>query len=116
MSKVITKNKFKFLCHCLHLSIDNNDLNCSTDDNQNDNDNIIELEYSERKAKLEYYEQKIDPRIKVKEYLEQIIMNSKNIFILSKNITIDESMVFFRGKKYALRFYMPHKPIKLGFK
>ena len=102
MSKVITKNKFKFLCHCLHLPIDNNDLNYSNDNNQNDNDDIIELEYSERKAKLEYYEQKIDPRIKVKEYLEQIIMNSKNNFILIKNITIDESMVFFRGKKYAL--------------
>jgi hypothetical protein len=54
----------------LHLPIDNNDLNCSNDDNQNDNDDIIDLEYSERKAELEYYEQKIDPRIKVKEYLE----------------------------------------------
>ena len=58
LSKVITKNKFKFLCHCLHLSIDNNDLNCSTDYNQNDNDEIIELEYSERKAKLDYYDKK----------------------------------------------------------
>ena len=75
MSKVITKNKFKFLCHCLNLPIDNNDLNCSNDYNQNDNDNdnIIELEYSERKAKLEYYEQKIDPRIKVKEYLDKLL-------------------------------------------
>ena len=100
----------------MYSPIDNNDVNCSNDDNQNDNDEIIELEYSERKAKLEYYEQKIDPRIKVKEYLQQIIMNSKNNFILSKNITIDESMIFFRGKKYALRFYMPHKPIKFGFK
>ena len=84
LSKVTTKNKFKFLCHCLHLPIDNNDLNCSNDDNQNDD--IIDLEYSEREAKLKYYEQKIDPRIKVKEYLEQIIMNSKNYFILGKNI------------------------------
>ena len=116
MSKVITKNKMKLLSHCLYLPIDNNDLNCPNDDNLNDNDDIIDLEYSERKARLEYYEQKIDPRIKVKEYLEQIIMNSKNYFILGKNITIDESMVFFRGKKYALRFYMPHKPIKWGFK
>ena len=100
----------------MHLPIDNNDLNYSNDDNQNDNDDIIDLEYSERKAKLEYYKQKIDPKIKVQEYLEQIIMNSKNYFILGKNITIDESMVFFRGKKYALRFYMPHKPIKWRFK
>ena len=116
LSKVITKNKFKFLCHYLHLPIDHNDLNCFNDDNQNDKDDIIELEYSERKAKLEYNEQKIDSRIIVKEYLEQIIMNSKNYFILDKNITIDESMVFFRGKKYTLRFYMSHKPTKLGFK
>ena len=59
MSKVITKNKFIFLWHCLHLPIDNNDLNCSNDDNQDDTNDIIDLEYSERKAKLEYYEQKI---------------------------------------------------------
>ena len=59
---------------------------------------------------------KTDLRIKVKEYLEQIIMNYKNFFILAKNITIDKSIVFFRGKKYALRFYMPHKPTKWGFK
>ena len=116
LSKVITKNKFIFLCHCLHLPIDYNDLNCSNDDNQNDNDDIIQLEYSERKSKLEYYEQEIDPRIKVREYLEQIIMNSQNFFILGKDITIDESMVFFRGKKYALSFYIPHKPTKWGFK
>ena len=41
-------------------------------------------------------------------------MNSKNYFILGKNIIINESMVFFRGKKYALRLYMPHKPTKWG--
>ncbi len=40
-SKVNTKNKFKFLCHCLHLPINNNDLNFSNDDNQNDNDDIM---------------------------------------------------------------------------
>ena len=43
-------------------------------------------------------------------------MNSKIYFILGKNITMDESMVFFRGKKYALRFYMSHQPTKRGFK
>lgn len=42
----------------MHLPIGNNDLNCSNDNNENDNDDIIELEYSERTAKLEYYEQK----------------------------------------------------------
>ena len=58
LSKVITKNIFKFLFHCLHSPIDNNDVNCSNDVNQNDNDEIIELEYSERKAKLDYYDKK----------------------------------------------------------
>ena len=47
-------------------------------------------------------------------------MNSQNYFILGKNITKNITMMnqwfFFRGKKYVLRFYMPHKPTKWGFK
>lgn len=55
---MVAKNKFKFLFHSLHLPIDNNDLKCSNDNNQNDNDDIINLEYSEKKVKLDIMSKK----------------------------------------------------------
>ena len=39
----------------MHLPIDNNDLICTNDENQNDNDDVIELEYSERKTKIRIF-------------------------------------------------------------
>ena len=56
-----------------------------------------------------------DPRKKVFYYINSIINNSQKYFILSRDITIDESMLFFRGR-CKMRFYMPHKPYKWGFK
>ena len=41
--------------------------------------------------------------------------NSKKYIKLGRDITIDETMVFFRGR-CSMIFYMPNKPIKWGFK
>ena len=56
-----------------------------------------------------------DPRYKIEFFLEELIKNSKKYFKLGKNITIDETMIFFRGRS-LMRFYLPAKPHKWGFK
>ena len=97
------------LCHGLHLLIKDYDLepNIENDEieikEENDPDNNYELEV------------KYDPRNKVNYFIEKIISNCKNHWILGKEITIDETMVAFRGRS-AMRFYMPAKPNKWGFK
>ena len=56
-----------------------------------------------------------DPRNKVLNFINLIVENSKKYVKLGRSVTIDESMVFFRGR-CELRFYMPLKPTKWGLK
>ena len=79
LPKILTENKFKFISHCLHLPINSNDLDCNNDEFQNDDDSIIENEYKGRKQRINKYEKEVDPHLKVKEFLEAIIENQKNI-------------------------------------
>lgn len=41
--------------------------------------------------------------------------NFKKVYNLSQKICIDESLLYFRGRN-KLKFYLPHKPHKWGFK
>ena len=56
-----------------------------------------------------------DPRYKIQFFLEKLLINSKKYFKLDKNIIIDETMIFFRGRS-LMRFYLPVKPHKWGYK
>ena len=78
--------------------------------------NDIEDNY-ENESSIEEEEDiyKNEPRHKTEFYINTIIKNSKNYYIIGKNVTIDEKMIFFRGR--SLRwFYLPAKPHKWGFK
>jgi hypothetical protein len=44
-----------------------------------------------------------------------LVKNFKNNYFLGKNIKIDESLVYFRGRQ-QMKFYLPSKPYKWGFK
>ena len=56
-----------------------------------------------------------DPRKKVFYYINSIINNSQKYFILSRDLTIDESILFFR-RRSKMRFYMAHKNLNVDLK
>ena len=112
LPKIITKNKFKLICFALHLPVNYDDFNeINNNDNEEENENFGN---NEEEIDDEIINEN-DPRKKVFYYINSIINNSQKYFILSRDLTIDESMLFFRGR-CKMRFYMPHKPSKLGFK
>ena len=56
-----------------------------------------------------------DPRYKINLYLEKLAKNFRKYYTLGENITIDESLVQFKGRN-SMKFYIPMKPHKYGFK
>ncbi|XP_037042056.1 piggyBac transposable element-derived protein 4-like [Bradysia coprophila] len=52
---------------------------------------------------------------KVKPLLESLNENVRKVYQPSAVVTIDESMIPFKGR-YTLKQYMPNKPIKWGYK
>jgi len=58
---------------------------------------------------------KEDPRHKINLYLEKLAKNFQKYYDLGENITIDESLVKFKGRN-SMKFYIPMKPHKYGFK
>lgn len=63
----------------------------------------------------DYQDREFDPRIKIDWLLRKFIQNSQMYMDLGQNITIDEAMVFFRGRT-SMKFYLPIKPSKWGLK
>ena len=57
----------------------------------------------------------IDPRHKINLYLEKLAENFQKNYELGENITIDESLLHFKGRN-SMKFYIPMKPHKWGFK
>ena len=56
-----------------------------------------------------------DPRQKINLYLEKLAQNFQKNYELGENLTIDESLVHFKGRN-SMKFYIPMKPHKWGFK
>ena len=52
---------------------------------------------------------------KVDEFLQILKNNFQENYVLSENVSIDESMIKFKGRS-SLKQYLPMKPIKRGFK
>ena len=71
----------------------------------NDNNEITESEDNKN----------FDPRIKILEFLKILVKNFQKHYILGNRITIDESLLHFTGKN-KMKFYIPMKPHKWGFK
>ena len=57
----------------------------------------------------------VDPRNKINLLISKTIIQCKKYWYLGNILTIDESMVAFKGRN-KMKFFMPHKPIKWGFK
>jgi len=56
-----------------------------------------------------------DPLTKIRNFINQIIMISRKLYTPQQNLTIDESMIKFKGR-HKLRVYIPLKPVRFGFK
>lgn len=56
-----------------------------------------------------------DPLYKIQPLIKHIISVSQEYYSPEKNLTIDESMIRFRGRS-KFKVYMPLKPIRFGFK
>ncbi len=56
-----------------------------------------------------------DPYYRIRPLLDEILSNTKEIYRPPKNLTLDETMIPFKGRcKYIV--YMPLKPVQYGFK
>ena len=124
MPYIISKERFKLISAFLHMPIKDSDFEQyysfqnieEKEEEKSESDEDEEI--YEHKSKQEILKMKInekDPRNKVLNFINLIVENSKKYVILGKSVTIDESMVFFRGR-CGLRFYMPLKPTKWGLK
>lgn len=85
LPKYISRNFFFYLSGLVHFQIDG----------QADNDR--------------------DPRIKIEKFIELLSHNFRNFYYPGEILTIDESLVFFKGRQ-KMKFYLPSKPHKWGFK
>ena len=56
-----------------------------------------------------------DPLYKIRPLIDHIIRKSQKLYSPKQGLTIDESMIKFRGRS-RFKVYMPLKPIKYGFK
>lgn len=52
---------------------------------------------------------------KIKDVLQMLISNFQQYFVPGRNLSVDETMVGFRGR-FAAKQYMPAKPTKYGIK
>ena len=55
------------------------------------------------------------PRKKIQNFLKSLVLNFQKNYILSLEITIDESLIHFTGKN-KIKFYLPMKSHKYDFK
>ena len=92
LPKIISKNKFKFLCSVLHLPVSDDDLEYNALNNNMVNDN--EENNSDEIPLPKTNTDKADQREKVLWYINNIMDNSKKYIKLGRDITIDETMVF----------------------
>ena len=98
VSSLMSKNYFFLLSKILHFP--------EKEENKEDKSN----------TESDTYENiKVDPRGKINLYLEKLAKNFRKYYTLGENITIDESLVHFKGRN-SMRFYIPMKPHKYGFK
>lgn len=59
---------------------------------------------------------KFDHRFyKIIPFMEELATQFRNYYAPSQNLTVDESMISFKGRSKA-KFYIPSKPTKWGFK
>ena len=114
MPLIISKERFKLISAALHMPIKDSDLEQyysfqNTDENEEEKSESEEdEEIEEHKPIQQIFKKKInekDPRNKVLNFINLIVENSKKYVKLGRSATIDESMVFFRGR-CGLRFYM----------
>ena len=56
-----------------------------------------------------------DPLWKLRWYIDHLVKNFKDTYIPNEHVTVDESMVKFKGR-LAFRQYLPSKPTKWGVK
>jgi len=89
VSNVFSKNHFKMISAALRLK-----------QFKNDEDNI---------------KVSSDPRLKIKLFINTLCSKFQQYYELGQNITIDESVVLFKGRQ-KMKFYLPCKPTKWGFK
>ena len=56
-----------------------------------------------------------DPLYKMRPFIEPLFENFRSCYTLSKEISVDESMIAFKGRLSFIQ-YMPKKPTKWGMK
>ena len=56
-----------------------------------------------------------DQLFKIRQVIEELVRQFQQNYILTREISIDETMVKFKGRKF-FRQFLPSKPIRFGFK
>ena len=97
-------------------SSDNSDKKKKKKEKKNKKDKNKNNEDKKKKEKMSVNNSNYDdPRNKVNWFLKYLIRKFQASFHLGYDLTIDESMVFYKGRS-KMKFYMPSKPCKYGFK
>jgi len=113
---VMSRNMFYFLCAALHIELKDNDLNNDFEEELEVEDDMDYEDNNEVQQSQKNFNHKVeDPRKKVLMFIEKICYNFKKYYYPDTDLCIDESLVYFRGRS-SLKFYMPMKPHKWGFK
>ena len=103
LKELMPKHYFYLLSKALHFpEKEEKDDESSTNNSTKDDD----------KSEMSF---KVDPRQKIQLYLEKLAQNFQKYYALGANITIDESLLQFKGRN-SMKFYIPMKPHKWGFK
>jgi len=113
VSKIMSKTYFFLISKALHFpekEDKDDDKEKKGKKNETDTDEIDDTQEEIKPDDL-----RVDPRKKFKLYLEKLAQNFQRYYVLGKNITIDESILQFKGRN-NMKFYIPMKPHKWGFK
>ena len=102
---VMTRNYYLLLSQALHFPEKDKEERKPKEKDDNTSDSSSTIESCT----------KIDPRHKVKLYLDKLAINFQKHYVLGRNITIDESLLHFKGRN-SMKYYIPMKPYKWGFK
>ena len=112
--QVMPRNYFLLLGQALHFPEKEKENEDEKEKKEKDTDKEIDSTF-DSDCSSDNNKIKIDPRHKINLYLEKLAKNFQKYYVLGNNVTIDESLLLFKGRN-SMKFYIPMKPHKWGFK
>lgn len=91
ISQILTRDRFECITRCLHVA-------------------LAPAHVQDRKSPT------YDKLHKIRWLVDEICDTFKSMWAPNQQVTVDESMVMYKGKYSPIRQYMPNKPVRFGLK